>query len=421
MAITVNHLTAGGSTTNTNSYATASITPGANRLVLAVVSTKSPDAPTVTLTGNGLTWVEVASISTGGTVAQVQVFRAMGASPSAGAITISDSVSVNGCAWHIVEFDGVDTGGTNGSAAVVQSKTGNGNAGSGSVTLDNAFGSADNATYGGVHHAANEGITAGSGFSVVGATFGGHTNPANSAAAEWQAGNDSTIDASWSTSSQWAIIGAEIKAAAAAVDPREGQVSWAEAEAPTAPRVGQLSWGELEAPTAPRTGQLSWGEVEVPELVLDPREGHVSWSEFEAPLAPREGHASWGELEAPDAPREGHVGWVETEAPDAPRAAQLSWTELEVPDTPTLDRSGQASWAEVEAPEAPRDGHVSWAELQAPEVGETPPPGEAGAQWVGRSAVLLPPRAGFVSWAELEVGPPGRQREEDLLLELGVL
>ena len=56
------------------------------------------------------------------------MFRGRVASPSAGAVTITPSgdTSLKLCQWDFEEFAGVDTGGTNGSAAVVQSVAGSG-------------------------------------------------------------------------------------------------------------------------------------------------------------------------------------------------------------------------------------------------------------------------------------------------------
>jgi hypothetical protein len=62
-AITATDLTRGGSSSSSSSYTTASITPSANRLVLAWVTNdrwSSPDIPT--LSGNGLTWVQVNTV-----------------------------------------------------------------------------------------------------------------------------------------------------------------------------------------------------------------------------------------------------------------------------------------------------------------------------------------------------------------------
>lgn len=104
---------------------TASVTPGANRLVLAAFQSAlaaSPATPTG-VAGNGLTWVQVATQNFHATDRRVTVFRALGASPSAGAITSTWDASQTSKTWAIVECSGVDTGGTNGSGAVVQSVT----------------------------------------------------------------------------------------------------------------------------------------------------------------------------------------------------------------------------------------------------------------------------------------------------------
>lgn len=124
MPITHNLLTSNADSANSSSYATAPISPGANRLVLAAISNEdSSSVATPTLSGCGLTWVPVASLAPNG-IQRITVLRAMGASPSSEAVTIDFGGNVGlGCSWSIVEFDGVDTGGTNGSAAVVQSNT----------------------------------------------------------------------------------------------------------------------------------------------------------------------------------------------------------------------------------------------------------------------------------------------------------
>lgn len=118
----------GGSTTDTTSYTTGSIAPAGDRLQVAFVdasrSGAEPDTPT--LTGNGLTWVleDAVYYKTSGNTLKLFVFRAMGASPSSGTVSIDFGANTHlGCRWDFIEVDGVDTGGTNGSGAVVQSVT----------------------------------------------------------------------------------------------------------------------------------------------------------------------------------------------------------------------------------------------------------------------------------------------------------
>lgn len=164
MAITANKLTNGSISWDVQPYVTASVTPGANKLqLLAVFTAVQPSSTPVpgptTVTGCGLTWVQVAKKdfwpdSAGDVVnlhGQVAVYRAMGAAPTAGALTINYPGDVATCNWSLVEFDGVDTSGTNGSGAIVQSG-GNTNGAtwptSGISIILSALGDPANATYG---------------------------------------------------------------------------------------------------------------------------------------------------------------------------------------------------------------------------------------------------------------------------------
>ena len=137
------------STSNLSSFASASFTPTANALVLVTVAnTKASAADTPTLTGNGLTYVQVASTTwDASTAKRITLFRAMGSSPSAGAVTADFAgAGQTGCHICAVQFTGVDTSGTNGSGAIVQSGTNSGGTASVTVTLSALTGSA-NAVY----------------------------------------------------------------------------------------------------------------------------------------------------------------------------------------------------------------------------------------------------------------------------------
>ena len=94
-------------------------------MLAAVVSTIAAGPNTPTATGAGLTWVQVATVAySGASTRRLTVFRAAGASPSAGAVTFDFAGQTQGSfAWSIIQFAGADEGGTNGSAAVVQSTT----------------------------------------------------------------------------------------------------------------------------------------------------------------------------------------------------------------------------------------------------------------------------------------------------------
>ena len=203
-----------------SSYNTASITPGANRLILVAVMNSDVAPVTVpTLSGNGLTYVQVATrdYDTDASPARVvTLFRAMGAAPSAGAITIDfGGTNQNGCAWHVCEFDGVDTSGTNGSGAIVQAPTDfNDTTGtSSSVTLA-AFGDAtNNAAFVAKMHNRAEAATEETGWTELSDV--NYINPDVGSAVAWRLGEDLSATYSWATTGRWGSIAAEIKAAAA--------------------------------------------------------------------------------------------------------------------------------------------------------------------------------------------------------------
>lgn len=211
MAVAAAHLVTNSSGANATSYTTASVAPTANALVLIWVA-HNDTKPTVS--GNGLTWVEVLDENLAAETPdrRMTLFRAMGASPSAEAITIDMGAATQSrCAWSVIEFTGVDTTGTNGSGAVVQAvanDNGEVAATSLAVTLA-AFGSADNATAGGFMHVAIETSTEGDGFTVLG-NIG--ATESRTLLTEWKASNDTSVDASWASSVRCIGIAVEIKA-----------------------------------------------------------------------------------------------------------------------------------------------------------------------------------------------------------------
>lgn len=225
MAIAAASLEGSSSASNATSYATGSITPTANRLVLAAIghSRAGSGANEIpTLTGNGLTWVQVGTIQSADASAgrRLTVFRAMGASPSAGAVTIDFGGATQGrCCWSIVEFSDIDTGGTDGSAAVVQFKTASATTGTaGTADFDAAFGDGvNNATYSAIttagSGAAGDLISPEAGFTEVHDMQA--TGEAQRLETMWRVGEDQTPAPTWSNTVQWAQLVVEIKAAGA--------------------------------------------------------------------------------------------------------------------------------------------------------------------------------------------------------------
>lgn len=201
MAVAVANLTTGSDTDGGTSCVTASITPTANSLVLLTVTSRTgitadPSQPTVT--GNGLTWVQIGSTqldSTSASRRRVTLLRAMGPAPTAGAITI-DFAGQNqtSMTWVVDECASVDTSGTNGSGAVVQSAVNQNPVDTGvtslTVTLAD-FTSTANATYGGFGNGGEGAMTAGTGFTITAQT---QVASSNGAAAEFKATNDTSVD-----------------------------------------------------------------------------------------------------------------------------------------------------------------------------------------------------------------------------------
>ncbi len=218
MTVAINTLTQGASTTDGTTFTTGVVAPGPNRLVLLSLAYARTDSVTPavdSVTGCGLTWVserKTAYETTGTDRYALQVYRAMGSLPTSGAITISCSApGFAGCCWSVVEFDAVDTSGTSGSGAVVQSVAIS-TAGATSLTATlAAFGSANNATFGAFAHEADEGATIGAGFTEL--HDQSHATPVQALATEWRSDNDTTVNMSWTTSSPAGGIALEINAA----------------------------------------------------------------------------------------------------------------------------------------------------------------------------------------------------------------
>ncbi len=211
----------GTSNTDANSYTVAAFTPAANNLVLIwITNTRDSSPSTPTITGNNLTWVQVATVTwgtTGSPTARTTLFRAMGSAPNDATTTIDfGGVTQTGVSASFVQFSGVNTSGTNGSGAVVQSVTGrtdSATAAAGlSITLA-ALGNVVNATAGGFSNLVDSAtsISAGSGYTASGGNS--HNMPNTSIRSEWKTTGSTTVNVTQSTTSHIGGIAVEIKAA----------------------------------------------------------------------------------------------------------------------------------------------------------------------------------------------------------------
>lgn len=214
-------LTTSSSTTdNQATYATGSITPTANNLVLAWYQMDATSAQsgtdTPTAAGNSLTYVQVdTKVWQATSLSSLTLFRAMGASPTAGAITFTNpnntGNNTTGAIWEVVQCSGTDTTGTNGSGAIAQEVNAKSasNGTTATVTLG-PFANPYNATAGGLVHALNASATA-----IVLTAFSagsGHATPVMHLDGEWKADNQTVVSMTIG-STAWAGIAVEIKSA----------------------------------------------------------------------------------------------------------------------------------------------------------------------------------------------------------------
>ena len=220
MAITVTELTSGANGSNLQNYTTASVSPGANKLILVLVSENDSAGGSLpsSVSGAGLTFDLIRS-STGVSGVghrRTSIYRAMSGSPGTGAITIAHSgVTQNNCLWKVLEVSGIDTTGTNGAGAIVQSNdSGPTSTATPSVTLA-AFGDAtNNAGLAAFAQATANTFAAGTGWTEIG-TEVTNASPNTSFGAQYIIGQDTSVDCTFSGSGSATGVAIEIKAASA--------------------------------------------------------------------------------------------------------------------------------------------------------------------------------------------------------------
>jgi hypothetical protein len=192
MAMTMTLLTSGSS--SDPGVNTAVITPTANALVL-VGGIGLTSNTGMTVAGNSLTYVNVGSVSIVGPRV-LNLFRALGGAPTAGAVNISytDSGTSNQ-GWFIAEVTEVDTSGVDGSGAIVQSATATAGSSVTSLTVTlGAFGGAANGTFGllGTRDPVG-GYTPGVGFTQIANV----NTVVSTVAAQWRTDNSTDVSCTW--------------------------------------------------------------------------------------------------------------------------------------------------------------------------------------------------------------------------------
>ena len=219
MPISASSITAWGDSTDASQYTSGSMSAAAGELVLAYIVGRatSSTATSVALSGAGLTWVQAASLQYNTIAApryKCALFRAMsGSDTAASAVSIVFNQTQTGGIFSFVRFSGVDTGGVDGSSALVQSATARGDLNVNPEVTLSAFASTDNATYSAVSASpSGSAITQDTGFTEFHDV--GSADPGRIEAARL-IGVDTTITSALAGSGAWGAVGAEIRAAPA--------------------------------------------------------------------------------------------------------------------------------------------------------------------------------------------------------------
>lgn len=202
---------------NVSSYTTTAFAVSANTLVTfaitgALVTGTGINTPTITC--HGATWVLINSQAVGNPERKLFVFRTLLANPSSSATCgYSFGGQVQGrSSYTVQEWNGVDTSGTNGSGAIVQSVPATGTGTPCTATLA-AYGSSDNRPYFTCREGAAEAHTPEGGWIELSDPLPGE-GMAHSAI--WKnAADDTTPSITFpSGSAPWIAVAVEIKASA---------------------------------------------------------------------------------------------------------------------------------------------------------------------------------------------------------------
>jgi len=114
--ITSTVLTSGSSSTDALFVETGTITPQPNRALFAAIESGTAVGAVPTASGNGLTWVQIASVPFANKARRLTVFRAMHATPTAGKIRFTFPQTQVSFAWSVIQLDGIDTTARQGAA-----------------------------------------------------------------------------------------------------------------------------------------------------------------------------------------------------------------------------------------------------------------------------------------------------------------
>jgi hypothetical protein len=217
MAIVFTSRLFGGNTAAQTTYTTASITPATDGspMALWVLNTKvsTTSFPSVsTVTGLGLTWTPIYTTTTrdsGSVCYRLTLVQGIGTA-STGTVDITNSNALStGTLWGFVQMAGADMAVPFVSGHVIESTLTSAQT-STSLILANTP-AVGNAILAAVAHQANEAITAGTNYTTAAGTA--IASPTAALHAEWKTILNTTVDASWVTSSFYVAAGVEVQVA----------------------------------------------------------------------------------------------------------------------------------------------------------------------------------------------------------------
>jgi hypothetical protein len=220
MALAVTTRVALGDTTATTVYTTASFTPTANSLLIVALETSrgsslTPDLAVITNSGISLTWVQMAD-HIWGVGNRLTIFGAIiGSAPAAMTVTATFANALTACGHSVFDVTGSDAAAHGIAQTLVQSVvTTAGSTGLSLALTLAAAGNANNRPFLAVVHSVNEVYTleTGNNWAQIGA-LAGHSGPPAGFITAWKSdGFDTSVTASWATSTGYGAIAFELKA-----------------------------------------------------------------------------------------------------------------------------------------------------------------------------------------------------------------
>lgn len=186
---------------------TVSISPESGSVVIVAVGSNkpsgTPNEPTVS--GLSMTWTSTATRLGGSNHLRMTLFRGV-ANGNSGQLTISHGgQNLQNIYWGVCQVKGTETGGTNGSDAIVQSAVNSADTTTSfSVTLL-GFSKDANATFGAVYHNTNQDTSPGSGFIEIAEADGSHQLES-----EYKTTNDTSVDWSVSGNANYVAVAVEL-------------------------------------------------------------------------------------------------------------------------------------------------------------------------------------------------------------------